>query len=159
MTRDFDRVFKNVRIVRPGSEGTPHCDIGVREGRFVEIAESLDVAHADDVVDAGGLLGFPGLVDAHMHIGIYGALEQDAETESSAAAAARASSSTTAEPEALSPAPADQGTDSRWPPLSVRQTPPGGRAITLLVLTVSGMVTDISTGPAATSSRSASPSA
>ncbi len=36
--------------------------------------------------DARDLLGFPGLVDAHMHIGIYSPLEEDAVTESKAAA-------------------------------------------------------------------------
>jgi allantoinase len=38
------------------------------------------------VVDAKGLLGFPGLVDAHMHTGIYSPLAEDAITESRAAA-------------------------------------------------------------------------
>jgi allantoinase len=38
------------------------------------------------VVDAGGKLAFPGLVDGHMHVGIYSPLEQDAVTESKAAA-------------------------------------------------------------------------
>lgn len=87
MTQSFDLVFKNVRIVRPAGEGTPECDIGVRDGRFVEISDTLDESLADRVVDAKGQLGFPGLVDAHMHVGIYGALEQDAGPESSAAAA------------------------------------------------------------------------
>ncbi len=87
MSPRFDRLFKNVRIVRPEGKGTPKVDVGVRDGRFVEIAESLEPGDAADVIDAGGLLGFPGLVDAHMHVGIYGSLEQDAETESSAAAA------------------------------------------------------------------------
>ena len=35
MTRDFDRVFKNVRIVRADSDATPECDIGIRNGRGV----------------------------------------------------------------------------------------------------------------------------
>ena len=87
MTRSFDRIFKHVRVVRPDGKSMPQLDIGVRDGRFIEIAESLEAARADEVVDAEGLLGFPGLVDAHMHVGIYTPLEEDAGPESSAAAA------------------------------------------------------------------------
>ncbi|MEX2123990.1 MAG: amidohydrolase family protein [Woeseia sp.] len=38
------------------------------------------------MVDAEGLIAFPGLVDAHMHTGIYAPLDEDAVTESRAAA-------------------------------------------------------------------------
>ena len=42
MSPRFDRLFKNVRIVRPEGTSTPNVDIGVRDERFVEIAESLE---------------------------------------------------------------------------------------------------------------------
>jgi len=52
----------------------------------VEVAEAIDPARAASCHDAQGLLGFPGVCDAHMHVGIYHPLEQDAIQESKSAA-------------------------------------------------------------------------
>ena len=43
------------------------------------------MSDALEVYDAGGRLGFPGVVDAHTHVGIYAPLADDAVTESRAA--------------------------------------------------------------------------
>eukprot|EP00448_Togula_jolla_P007824 CAMPEP_0170615532 /NCGR_PEP_ID=MMETSP0224-20130122/25389_1 /TAXON_ID=285029 /ORGANISM="Togula jolla, Strain CCCM 725" /LENGTH=472 /DNA_ID=CAMNT_0010941273 /DNA_START=198 /DNA_END=1616 /DNA_ORIENTATION=+ len=61
-------------------------DLGIRGGRFVEMAESIDPSRAAESHDAKGMLGFPGVCDAHMHVGIYQKLEPDAVQESKAAA-------------------------------------------------------------------------
>ncbi len=88
MTRhSFDLLVRNVRVVRPKKTAVDRLDIGIRDGRFVRLAPELDPADANEVVDGGGLLGFPGVVDSHMHVGIYSPLEDDAVTESRAAAA------------------------------------------------------------------------
>src|SRR5690606_6914578 len=39
-----------------------------------------------EVVDASGLVAFPGVVDGHQHWGIYNPLDQDARSESQASA-------------------------------------------------------------------------
>ncbi len=82
----FDSIIKNARVVRPGHDSVEDLDLGIRDGRFAAIAPELDAAHAAEVIDARGWLAFPGLVDAHMHVGIYQELSQDALSESRAAA-------------------------------------------------------------------------
>ncbi|GAP96265.1 dihydroorotase [Leptolyngbya sp. NIES-2104] len=82
----LDRLIKNVRVVRPNQSEIVRSDVGIRNGKFAEIALEIDADRAKEVIDAQNLLGFPGVVDAHMHIGIYQPLEQDAIAESKAAA-------------------------------------------------------------------------
>jgi allantoinase len=81
----LDLLVKNVRVVRPRRPGIEPLDLGVRDGRFVRIAPAIPAADAREVYDAGGRLGFPGVVDAHTHVGIYGPLAEDAVSESRAA--------------------------------------------------------------------------
>jgi allantoinase len=81
----LDLVVKNVRVVRPRHPELEELDLGIRAGRFAEIAPEIPAARAAAVYDAGGRLGFPGVVDAHTHVGIYGPLADDAVSESRAA--------------------------------------------------------------------------
>jgi allantoinase len=74
-----------VRVVRPGQPRVERLDLGVAAGRFVRVAPDIAVDQAARVYDARGRLGFPGLVDAHTHVGIYGPLADDAVSESRAA--------------------------------------------------------------------------
>jgi len=85
-TPPYDLIVKNVRLVRPLQDGTPMTDVAITGGKFARIAPGLDASQAREVVDGGGLLAFPGLVDGHMHVGIYSPLQDDAVTESKAAA-------------------------------------------------------------------------
>jgi len=78
-------VIKNVRAVRPRRPQVERLDLGVKDGRFALIAPDIPVAQATEVYDARERLGFPGVVDAHTHVGIYGPLAQDAVSESRAA--------------------------------------------------------------------------
>ncbi|OCQ90746.1 hydantoinase [Nostoc sp. MBR 210] len=82
----LDKVIKNVRVVRPHQDAVELLDLGIKDGKFVEIAPNISATQAKEIFDAKNLLGFPGVVDAHMHIGIYQPLNQDAVTESKAAA-------------------------------------------------------------------------
>jgi allantoinase len=82
----YDLVLRDVRIVRPGASDTPSGSIAVRDGRIAAVGDGVDAADAARVVDGGGLLAFPGAVDAHQHWGIYNPLEVDTGTESRAAA-------------------------------------------------------------------------
>lgn len=82
----LDKVIKNLRVVRPKQESIEKLDIGIKDGKFTQIAPEIAPEQAKEVFDAQNRLGFPGLVDAHMHIGIYQPLDQDAVTESKAAA-------------------------------------------------------------------------
>ncbi|HEY9674998.1 MAG TPA: amidohydrolase family protein [Waterburya sp.] len=82
----LDRLIKNVRVVRPNQSSVECLDVGIKDGKFTQISPQISPDEAKEVFDAQNLLGFPGVVDAHMHIGIYQPLDQDAIAESKAAA-------------------------------------------------------------------------
>jgi len=82
----LDRLIKNVRVVRPNQSSVELLDLGIKDGKFTQISPEISPDQAKEVFDAQNLLGFPGVVDAHMHIGIYQSLDQDAIAESKAAA-------------------------------------------------------------------------
>ena len=84
--KTFDLIIKNVQVIKPKENGMNHFDIGIKDGVFKRLAENLDPNDAHEVYDGGGKLAFPGLVDAHMHTGIYNPLDEDAIIESRAAA-------------------------------------------------------------------------
>tara|TARA_R110002049_G_scaffold115854_14_gene268107 strand:+ start:18560 stop:20005 length:1446 start_codon:yes stop_codon:yes gene_type:complete len=79
-------LIKNAMLARPGQAELEASDIGMKDGKFSVLAPDINPDQADVVVDASGLIAFPGLVDAHMHTGIYAPLDEDARTESRAAA-------------------------------------------------------------------------
>jgi len=83
----FDLVIKDVRVVRATAEGVERADIGVKDGRIARVAPKIPAAKVRASYDAHGQLAFPGVVDAHTHVGIYGPLPDDATTESRAAVA------------------------------------------------------------------------
>jgi allantoinase len=86
MAIEFDKIIKNVRVVRPNKHGVDQLDIGIKDEKFARLAPELAADSAKEVVDAKGLLGFPGVADAHMHTGIYQPLADDIGPESKAAA-------------------------------------------------------------------------
>ncbi|AYF75494.1 hydantoinase [Nocardia yunnanensis] len=86
---EIDLLIRDARVVRPGAgaAAVPEpLDIAVRDGVITRIAADVPAAEAAEVVDAGGLLAFPGVIDAHQHWGIYSDLASDTETESRACA-------------------------------------------------------------------------
>lgn len=85
-TPEFDLLIKNVRVVRPHGNTVHEADIAIRDERVALVAPGIAVERAKAVYDGRGRLAFPGVVDAHMHSGIYSPLAEDAVTESKAAA-------------------------------------------------------------------------
>ena len=86
MTIPYDLLLKGVRVVRPHGTAVHEADIAVSGGKVAKVAPGIDAALAKTVYHGGGRLAFPGVVDAHMHAGIYSPLAEDAVTESQAAA-------------------------------------------------------------------------
>ncbi|MDJ0701402.1 MAG: dihydroorotase family protein [Woeseiaceae bacterium] len=82
----LDLLLKNVRVVRPGGDGSEDLDIGIENGKIARLERDIPAGEANEVRDGGNQLVFPGLVDGHMHVGIYSPLAEDAVTESKAAA-------------------------------------------------------------------------
>ncbi|MFL6662629.1 MAG: hydantoinase, partial [Rhizobacter sp.] len=85
-TPEFDLLIKDVRVVRPHGNAVHSADIAIADGKVAQVAPGLAVERAKAVHDGRGRLAFPGVVDAHMHSGIYSPLAEDAVTESKAAA-------------------------------------------------------------------------
>ena len=82
----YDLLIKNVRVVRPHGNTVHEADIAIAGGKFAKVAPGIDAALGKTVHDGKGRLAFPGVVDAHMHAGIYSPLDEDAVSESKAAA-------------------------------------------------------------------------
>lgn len=91
----LDLIIKNVRVVRPNRDSVELLDLGIKEGKFARIEAHIPAEETHMLYDAKQRLGFPGLVDAHMHVGIYSPLEEDAITESQAAASGGVTSTIT----------------------------------------------------------------
>jgi allantoinase len=83
----LDLLIKDVRVVRPRQPVVERMDLGIADGRFVRVVPDIAATDAREVFDGRGLLAFPGVVDAHTHVGIYAPLADDAVTESKAAVA------------------------------------------------------------------------
>lgn len=64
-------LIKNGRIHNAIDPESFVADILVKNGRIIEIKRNIDVA-VDDVYDATGLDVYPGFIDAHTHIGMFG---------------------------------------------------------------------------------------
>ena len=82
----YDLLIKNVRVVRPNGNTVHEADIAISGGKIAKVAPAIEPLLAKAVHDGKGRLAFPGVVDAHMHSGIYSPLGEDAVSESKAAA-------------------------------------------------------------------------
>jgi len=61
---DFDTVIRNGTVVT--ASDTARCDVGIRDGRVVALAENLPKAEHE--LDASAKLVLPGGIDSHCHI-------------------------------------------------------------------------------------------
>ncbi len=61
---DFDLVVRNGTVATAAD--ITRCDVGIRDGRIVALADSLD--GGADTIDATGRLVLPGGIDSHCHI-------------------------------------------------------------------------------------------
>lgn len=81
----FDTLIKNGNVVFP-NKGIEKLDIGINNGKISWIGSAGDIIGKENAIDAEGLYVFPGVIDPHMHIGIYNRLEDDFVAETKAAA-------------------------------------------------------------------------
>lgn len=68
----FDLVIKGGDVLDPAQSLRGRFDIGVRYGLIEAIAADIPAARALHVIEAGGRLVTPGLVDLHCHVFPYG---------------------------------------------------------------------------------------
>ncbi|HJT09287.1 MAG TPA: amidohydrolase family protein [Candidatus Nitrosotalea sp.] len=78
----FDAIILNSHVVLPN--GIIDKNIVIDQGRIVGLTS--DIPQCDKKIDAKGLVALPGLIDPHVHYGVYSPIEQAAVTESKVAA-------------------------------------------------------------------------
>lgn len=78
----FDTVITNSHVVLP--TGVVDKNIVINEGKIISLTN--DVPQCDAKIDAKGLVALPGVIDPHVHYGVYSPIEKAAQTESKVAA-------------------------------------------------------------------------
>ncbi|MDE1815423.1 MAG: amidohydrolase family protein [Thaumarchaeota archaeon] len=78
----FDAIILDSHIVLPS--GIINKNIVIDQGKIVGLTN--DAPQCDKKIDAKGLVALPGLIDPHVHYGVYSPIEQAAVTESKVAA-------------------------------------------------------------------------
>ncbi len=68
----FDLVIKNCDVLDPSQSLRGKRDIGIRYGVIEALEADIPPARAERVLDAGGKLTTPGLIDLHSHVFPYG---------------------------------------------------------------------------------------
>jgi len=68
----FDLVIKNCDVLDPSQSLRGKRDIGIRYGVIEALEADIPAARAERVLDAGGKLTTPGLIDLHSHVYPYG---------------------------------------------------------------------------------------
>ncbi len=68
----FDLLIRNANVMDPSQNLSGKRDIGIRYGLIELIAPTIAVERAQRVMDAGGKLVTPGLIDLHCHTYPYG---------------------------------------------------------------------------------------
>ena len=62
----FDTILRGGQVV--GIDGVTHADVAIKGGRIAALLPPGAAARSETVLDCGGRLLFPGLVDAHVHL-------------------------------------------------------------------------------------------
>ena len=83
---NFDVAIVNGHVV--SADKTVAANSGIREGRIAALSSAPDAFSAREVIDASGMLIFPGLVDAHAHFREPGAVHKEGFKTGTMAAAA-----------------------------------------------------------------------
>ncbi|MFM8608921.1 MAG: amidohydrolase family protein [Burkholderiaceae bacterium] len=68
----FDLLVRNANVIDPSQNLSGKRDIGIRYGRIEALEASIAPERAQRVLDAGGKLVTPGLIDLHCHTYPYG---------------------------------------------------------------------------------------
>ena len=63
-------IIRNGMIHDAVNETPYQADIAVRDGKIAEIAVNIQALEGEEILDASGLQVYPGLVEAHCHLGV-----------------------------------------------------------------------------------------
>ncbi len=78
----YDAVITDSHVILP--TGVVDKNIVIDEGKIVSLTN--DVPSVDKKIDGKGLVSIPGMIDTHVHYGVYSPIDEAARTESHAAA-------------------------------------------------------------------------
>ena len=81
--RIMDMVISGGKVVIPGN-GIFELDIYVKDGKIASIGKQN--MKAAEVIDAAGKYVIPGIIDPHVHMGLFVPFEEDLKSETKSAA-------------------------------------------------------------------------
>ncbi len=64
---EYDLLIRGGRVLDPGRKVDGMLDVAIRGGRIAAVRKGIPVSSAAEVMDAGGRLVVPGLIDDHVH--------------------------------------------------------------------------------------------
>lgn len=64
----YDLLVKGGRVIDPSRRFDAMADVAIAKGRIAAVQPSIPASAAGEVVDAGGALVTPGLIDVHTHV-------------------------------------------------------------------------------------------
>ena len=85
MQNSCDLLIKNGTVVIP-KVGILNTNIMIENGKIKELSKSLGNINYNSSIDATGKYILPGLIDPHVHYGVYTPIDEAARTESKSAA-------------------------------------------------------------------------
>src|SRR6266436_3414090 len=71
VTASFDLLLRGGRVICPASGVDGIRDVAIRNGKIAAVAPDILPTSAKEVVDVGGKLVLPGLIDTHAHVYQY----------------------------------------------------------------------------------------
>jgi dihydropyrimidinase len=80
----YDLVITDGMVIAPGI-GITHSNIGIKDGRIASITNMK--IHGNNTVNAKNMYVCPGIIDPHIHLGLFSPFEVEVETETKAAIA------------------------------------------------------------------------
>ena len=78
-----DTIVRNCKIVSP--EGLSQEDIAINSGKIVAIGDATYLPQADKTIDAQGHYVLPGIIDGHVHVGLFHPLKDEVKDTAAAA--------------------------------------------------------------------------
>ena len=85
MQNSCDTLITNAAAVIPRI-GIVQTNIMIENGKIKTLTKSIDNIHASKIINANGKYVLPGVIDPHVHYGVYTPIDEAAQTESRSAA-------------------------------------------------------------------------
>jgi dihydropyrimidinase len=82
----LDLKITNGKVFIPGA-GFFSLEVGIKNGKVAILGSSGDLSESAETIDAGGKIVMPGVIDPHIHLGIFNDFALECESETRAALA------------------------------------------------------------------------